>query len=534
MRSFFVSVVIPFTKNKLFVINITDILKQVNVLKTKIIIIGSGGAGLTAAIAAANPNTEVLVLSKTSCGTNCATTFSSGIFTLASGKITKRERYEKLMEIGQNLNSPDLVRFLVYNAEDGLKKIQSWGVGVRFPSDGLASVRHTSTHKFMGGEGMIAQLVTIAKSKGVKFISSTVATKLLCDENGICGVRCVNWQNGRSELLFADAVIIATGGAGQIFSRTDNPRRLTGDGFALALDVGLELIDMEFTQFYPMGWADKALPVWMADMTLADYAPVTDAEGEEFLMNALHSWGYKSGNEGNFYARDRAAALIAIKDAQSGVYFHLEQVSEDQWHDKGFIRSLILNVNRFKDIHRPVRVAPIHHYFCGGIKINNETRTELPNLFACGEVTGGIDGANRVGGNALANIITFGLRAGKMAAATPPRGAYTKANIAEKLPVFRENMASPSEIRSKLQKKMWKCLGPIRTKEGITQAIDFLQTIESVPLTVKTRKDLLEALEMPGLLKSAMAVALAALKREKSCGTHFIADCTGFQTITIG
>ena len=493
-------------------------------MRTKVIVIGSGGAGLTAAISAANHGAEVCLLSKTGCGLNTATYVSGGVFTLASGSVTPEQRYEKIMEVGRNLNDPALVGYLAGNALGALEEIASWGVGVRFPKDGMASVRHTATHKFAGGEGMTAQLVGVAKALGVEFLPYTAVTKILCGESDAEGVRAVDWRKGLCRDIFADAVVIATGGAGQIFSRTDNPSRLTGDGYALALDLGLELRDMEFTQFYPMGWKEKRLPVWMADLSLIDYAPLTDADGSEFMLEALHDWGYASGNEGNFYARDRAAALIAQKDAQGGAFFHLESIREEQWGTKAVKNALILNSGIFKKLKRPVRVAPIHHYFCGGIRTDAETRTAIPGLFACGESMGGIDGANRIGGNSLAGIVTFGLSAGRNAARTGPHGAESKPDLPVNTSFGREDGSAPAEARAELQSEMWECLGPIRSKAGITRALEFLDAQEERELRVATPKDLLEALEMPSLIKTARAVAVAALARKESCGTHFRTD----------
>lgn len=490
-------------------------------MKNRVLIIGAGGAGLCAALAAAENGAEVVVVAKTPAGTGSSTAFSGGVFTLASGKVTPDEHFARTMKVGGMINDPRLVRVLSENAEKSLNKLQSFGISITFPRSGTASVRRSSCHKLMGGEGFLNQLVSAAKSHGVRFIDGWAAIRLLLNDNRVVGCSFADWRNGSEHTLYADAVIIAAGGAGQIFGRTDNPARMTGDGYALAVQAGVPLIDMEFTQFYPLGWADSALPVWMADLELIDFLPLTDQNGQEFLIKELHRWGFKNGREGNLYARDRSAVAIAERTASGGAFVHFENATPAFWSDKNFIRSLIMDKSRFMQLHRPVAVAPLEHYFCGGIKIDSETRTVIPGLYACGEATGGVDGANRIGGNALANIVTFGLRAGQNAAGEPP--LYPAEDTVRNAGTIRfpDKGEKPSVLRRRLQETMWHCLGPVRTEKGIREALAFLDEAASVPCSPDRPEELLKALEMPGLFASARAVAEGALARKESLGTHY-------------
>jgi len=490
-------------------------------MKTRVLIIGAGGAGLCAALAAAESGAEVTVVSKTPAGTSTSTAFSGGVFTLASGDVTPDMHFERTMKIGGMVNNPRLVRVLADNAEKSLKKLQSMKIDIAFPRSGTASVRQTARRKFMGGSGFISQLVSAARSRGVRFIEDWAASRLLLNDDRISGCEFVCWRNGTEYTISADAVVIASGGAGQIFSRTDNPARMTGDGYALAVRAGLPLIDMEFTQFYPLGWADPALPVWMADLELIDFLPLTDRNGCEFLLEELHGLGFRNGREGNLYARDRCAASIAEKAAAGGAFVHFEKAVPAFWSDKNFIRSLIMDKKRFMHLHRPVLAAPLEHYFCGGIKISTDAGTPVRGLYACGEVTGGVDGANRIGGNALANIVTFGLRAGRNAAAEPSGGTAASAEKTGRTVRFPCKGVRPSVLRRRLQETMWRCLGPIRTEMGIKEALAFLDEAASVPCSPDSPEELLKALEMPGLIASAKAVAEGALARKESLGTHF-------------
>ena len=222
---------------------------------------------------------------------NTCTAYSGGMFALASGDVTPQAFFEKTMRAGQNVNNPALVRVLADESEQSLRQLAAWGVDIRFPSSGWGSVRHTAPYKLMAGSGMMQQAAAAAARAGVRFAEFTAVTRLRVKNGRVVGADLTDWRTGRTEFFAADAVVLACGGGGRMFSRTDNPVRMTGDGYALALDAGAELIDMEFTQFYPVGWAEPGLPVWMADLCLADFLPVTDSEGNEFLLDALQGWG---------------------------------------------------------------------------------------------------------------------------------------------------------------------------------------------------------------------------------------------------
>lgn len=491
-------------------------------VRRTVLVIGSGGAGLTAAVFAARNGADVYVASKVPCGRNSSTMFSGGVFTLASGSVAPDVHFERTMKAGCHVNDPSLVRVLVDEAEVSLKELCSLGMGIRFPRDGMASVRHTSVHKLMGGEGFLSQMSRYARSIGVKFIDYSSATRLLFDDRKVVGAEIVNWRTRKGCLFSADSIVIATGGGGQIFKRTDNPARVTGDGYALAADAGLPLIGMEFTQFYPLGWDDPALPVWMADLSLIDSLPLTDASGNEFLLAQLKEWGLKNGVEGNLYARDRSAAAIARVARDGGAWLHFECADDSLWDDKAFFRALIINKERFRKLRRPVRVEPLEHYFCGGIKIDAECRTGIDGLYACGEVTGGVDGANRIGGNALANIVTFGRRAGRNAATGEARHVSERTRGTE-APRFSGHV-NPDDVRKELQDVVWRGLGPLRTEAGIKEVLQFIDEHEGIEPGTTSPHDYLEALELHGLFVTARAVARGALARKESLGVHFRTD----------
>lgn len=490
----------------------------------KVIVIGAGGAGLTAAIEASMAGADVTVITKTSAGLGTCTAYGAGFFTLPVCGMSREEHFTKTLEVGKGINDPSLVRVLSDKSEMSLKRLAELGVKIEF-TRGSANTRSTAPNELMGGAGFVGQLVGIAKRSNVKFIEWTVVTSLDLIKEKISGVTAVDWRTGKSLSLKADAVVIATGGGGQIYRRSDNPSRMTGDGYSLAKRAGLELIDMEFVQFYPIGWAEPGLPVWMADTGLVDHVRITDETGDEFFLRAIKEWGYKNGAEANLFARDRCSVLMAKIGDEGPVFVHLEDVSDEKWEDRGLRYSLTIDHRFFDHFRKPVRVSPIQHYMSGGIKIDAECRTGISGLFACGESTGGVDGANRIGGNAFSNIVTFGIIAGRNAATDHvwesklhrgPKGCSPVVNS--------EKGTKPSILRTELQKVAWDLLGPVRSEKGILLAQEKIRNTEQIELLINSPVEMLLALEMRGLIDTADSVAEAALRRKVSIGTHFRED----------
>ena len=488
----------------------------------RVVVVGTGGAGLAAAVAAREAGRDVVVVSKTKRALASCTAYSAGIFTLACGGLSPEEHYERTLKTGCGVNEPALVKILSNEGEQALRTLQGWGVGITFKK-GMATVRATAPNELMGGAGFLEELVSIAERAGIRFVDWTAATSLRLSGGRVTGVCVQDWRTGKSDTIDAGAVILATGGCGQLFSHTDNPARITGDGYALASNTGAVVRDMEFVQFYPVGWSEPGFPRWMADVGLVDFLRITDSEGNEFLKEALRDWGFKDGREGNLYARDRCAQIVAERDRQGGVFAHLEDLTEEQWKDPYLHYCLTLDAKFFRGARRPVRLAPLEHYFCGGVSIDGDGRTSTKGLFACGEVTGGVDGANRVGGNALTNIVTFGLRAGRTAAkeCEPVTGQDGRGAAYDGLLPVSTKGERPGKLRRELQQKAWEALGPIREPGKIREFLAFLSDFRDRRTRIDDVLDRLYALEMEGLHRTAVLVAEAALKREKSLGTHY-------------
>ena len=497
-------------------------------MKKRVIVIGSGGAGLTAAVAAAKAGAEVVLLSKTSCAVGSCTAYSGGMFSLASGSVSPDDHFKRVMDVGRGAGDPGLVRTLSEHCEASLRTLSDWGVTIRI-KDGKAHVRASAPSEIMGGGGMTRELCAIAGAWGVKILENCVATRILAAGGRAEGVEWTDWKTGQSWRFSASAIVLATGGAGAIYARTDNPRRMTGDGYAMALEAGLSLADMEYVQFYPLGWKDPAFPVWMVGLSAIDHIPVTDGGGREFLKEAILSWGLSSGREANFFARDKSASFLARHEKEGGkAYLHMEQLKDDMLNLPELRVSLMVDLPPARRS-RPVEVSPIQHYFTGGVPIDSEGRTGLSGLYACGEVTAGVDGASRMGGNALTNIVTFGLRAGRAAAEegpSVPGGGEPEKIASPELAFFLTGDARPDKALEDLRAIVQEGLGPYRSGEGLARCMDALEEwkVANRAFRADSSMDLLHVMEMKGMIAAAEGVARAALVREESRGVHFRED----------
>ncbi len=433
------------------------------------------------------------------------------------------------MQTGRGVNDPLLVRTLSENSEAALRTVAEWGVSLKINKSGHATVRQSAPSAIMGGRGMTRELASIARREGVAVLENHAAFRLLVGERGVEGVETVEWRSGKAFSFGASAVILATGGGGAIYERTDNPLRMTGDGYALALVAGLDLVDMEYVQFYPMGWDQKGYPVWMVGLTILDYIPVTDEHGKEFLKEALPSWGVSTGKEANLFARDRATIFLAGHARKGGkTLLHLEELRKEDLAIPDVQVSLMLDLPPERRS-APVQVSPLQHYFTGGVPMDPEGRTSLPGLFVCGEVSGGVDGASRMGGNALTNILVFGLRAGRAAVRESlpiPSFGEREIELPEHLVRSDEDGDSPAHVRQELRRIVQEGLSPWRSSMSIEKCLSEIETWSGVrkKMKIDTAFDLLHALEMNGLYRTAESVAKAALLREESRGVHFRED----------
>lgn len=508
-----------------------------------VIVIGVGAAGLAAAVALAQADVRVTALGKTSPGSATCTLYAGGGFTLGIGGVSPEKHREMTAETGRHLNVPELLSTFATEAPTIVDFLNQ--AGIRFVvGRGVLSVRADEGHTLLGGKGLTDGLKQKALELGVTFVGNLVALRLLQGERGVNGVECVDYASGEAVRLEADAVVLATGGGGAIYDRTDNPQRITGDGYRLALDAGCHLLDMEFVQFYPIGFDIPGGSRWFIDLGIIDQARLTNCDGVEFLKEMLAREGIDSGRKANLLARDKCAVAIAREAARGDVLLHLEDIPEAEWAD-GYLNGIArLFPKAAPAWTQPVRVRPIEHYFPGGVAIGIHGETELPGLYACGEVTGGVDGANRVGGNALTNCILFATRAAATAAAHA-RGAEVPAlvltgavaptngdsvtldlplarPVGDWLSAWRAGTIAPAAWRDDLHALTAACLTPLRDAARLTAGRDRLIALGAQLSQQKATegRDLLLAAENLGLWQTTAAVLTGALLRHESRGAH--------------
>ncbi len=366
---------------------------------------------------------------------------------------------------------------------------------------------------------------------GVRFLSSLLVTDLKAD-GGASGVRALTIDSNEWLTVSARASVLATGGAGALYLRHDNPKRILGDGYCLALKAGAVLQDMEFVQFYPLGLAEPGNPPFLIAPRLADFGAMYNNQNED-----IHEkYGITERPAGE-RARDRLSQALFTETYReaSEVWLDLRGVSDTGWNADPFSASTrTIFGERFGAKHRPVRIAPVAHHMMGGVCVDSIGATSVVGLYAAGEVTGGLHGANRMGGNALTQTVVFGARAGQAAA------DWAKAMSDKQLEAVSKRLnASGMDFRkgkkelntasmlARLRDILWKEGGIIRNKKGLTKVLgeidEMHQDAAAMPMKGHPRQ-IRNTLELQFAARTALLILQAALQREESRGAHFRED----------
>jgi len=260
-------------------------------------------------------------------------------------------------------------------------------------------------------------LVDYARSRGITFFENVIVTRILEGDKGVAGAIGYDAHDDRPLVFHAKAVILATGGAGALYRRTDCPLRTTGDGYSLAFRTGVRLRDMEFVQFFPLALAEPGLPPHLLKGPMTEEGRIINSLGEDIPLKhgvtarplVLKSRDLLSRAIMIEVMEGRGVDGAALLDATEVLRRHGEEIFASTGSYK-FFRDAV------RAAEKPFRVAPISHFCMGGVIVDENGETGVPGLFAAGEVVGGVHGANRHGGNALTDIIVFGARAGAAAA----------------------------------------------------------------------------------------------------------------------
>lgn len=517
--------------------------------KTDVLIIGSGGAGLRAAIEARRYGVKVTVVDKVVIGMNNSTRYSGGGIKAALPGILStayttqyedpREHYRQAMIHGEYLNDERLVEIMTF--EGPARVLELKGLGVE-----TFDAMYLKVH-YPHGSGLIGPLVKTARKMGCSLRAGMVITRILVEGGRVVGAAGVDIYRDRMTVFETGAIVIATGGAAETYLRNDTTVNTTGDGYTLALDAGASLRDMEIVQFEPYVQAEPGLPMMDRHEAEAEFHGVLrNALDEDFLVKYLpplktgqlpfeEQFGMALTDIRERVARAMVSEVAAGRGDNGAVLFDLRQVPAEKWDSdfaSQYTRKVLLR--GFDVGKKPVHVLPGAICTLGGIAIDGDCRTDVPGLFAAGEATGGVHGAARLGGDGLLDPIVFGARAGRSAALAVngapvvPQDAVEEARaaVARTLMDAPADLATLGRLREQVKRTMWERVGILRSGKGIAAAIPVLDelTEELNALRVRSLRQFKTRLEALNLARVGRVIAGAALRRAESRGAHFRTD----------
>lgn len=500
----------------------------------EVLVVGGGGAGLVAALEARRAGAEVLLLDKSSLGKSSCTSLSFGAFRVANTAASREEHFNQSVTAGKFLNDQKLLRILVDQAFDRVRSLGDFGVPLLYEDPYFYVLGDAPFY----GLKMIAPLQKAVNNWRVSSFPHTVALDLLKVDNTICGVTAYDFSQDTFLIVSARATILATGGAGALYPLHDNSPRTTGDGFALAARAGALLRDMEFVQFYPLGLVEGDNFRCVVPPFLGDSAPIRNAKGEDILAK------YRIGERPAAVKARDALCQAMFREISAGRGFgpyleiDLTRVPPEEWdQNRQLSHYKKILQEKYRGRERPLKIAPVCHHFMGGVVIDEVGRTNLPGLFAAGEVTGGLHGANRMGGNALSECVVFGALAGCEASqyARRTRAYSFETGIIQKgeeqIVLWREmahrSSRTPQEFKKRLAEMMFDRAGIIRKGEQLEEArseVESLAKEAQTSMGCQNPKDVLQAIEVVNLITTSRLVLQGALRRTESRGSHYRED----------
>jgi succinate dehydrogenase / fumarate reductase flavoprotein subunit len=512
---------------------------------SNILVIGSGGAGLRAAIAGHEAGRDVVVVGKR-LRTDAHTVLAAGGINAALGSVDPADSWQQhfadTIKEGYFLGDPRTVELMT-------RELAAWGCDFARTEDGQLDQRYFGAHTYRRtcyagdytGRAIIETLVNKVDELQIPIHEHQYVSRLLVKDNVCFGALAFDINSGARTVYLADAVILCAGGHTRIWRRSSSRRdENTGDGMYLALQAGVELADMELVQFHPTGmvYPENWAGTLVTEAVRGEGGHLLNADGERFMARY-------DPERMELSTRDRVALAnyTEIMEGRGGphggVFLDISHRSKEFILEKlprmhrQFLEALMVDIAR-----EPMEVAPTAHYTMGGVVVEPETHaTTVSGLFAAGEVTSGLHGANRLGGNSLAEIVIFGRRAGEAAAAYSSilpaqlRAVDVIAAANQELDgLLRpgEELARP--LQRAIRDLMWAHCGVVREEEGLAAALEELQEIWERSGHVDVRpssegyRDLALALDLRGSLYAAEVTLRGALARRETRGAHFRRD----------
>ena len=545
-----------------------------------VVIVGAGGAGLRAAIAAHEAGANTAIVCKSLLG-KAHTVMAEGGIAAAMGNRWPEDNWEvhfrDTMRGGKMLNNWRMAQLHAQEAPERVLELEDWGALFDRTEDGLISQRDFGGHRYARlahvgdrtGLEMIRTLQQRAVQIGIDVFMECTVTELLQEDDGNGGGRISGifgyWrETGRFVTIEAPSVILATGGIGKSYKVTSNSWEYTGDGHALALRAGASLINMEFVQFHPTGmvWPPSVKGLLVTESVRGDGGILKNSEGKRFMFDYIPEffkaetadteeeadrWYEDKKNNRRppeLLPRDEVARAInsEIKAGRGsehgGIYLDIASRRSPD-----FIRKRLPSMyHQFKELAdvditaEPMEIGPTCHYVMGGVEVDADTeQAHVPGLYAVGECSGGMHGSNRLGGNSLSDLLVFGRRAGEAAAAYTA-GLEVRPVVSEDdvragqwsalTPFNATGDDNPYTIQQDLQQTMNDLVGIIRTESELQAALTAIEELKqrAKTMTIEGHRQYNPgwhlALDLRNMLLVAESIAKAALERQESRGGH--------------
>jgi succinate dehydrogenase / fumarate reductase flavoprotein subunit len=544
-----------------------------------VLVIGAGGAGLRAAIAASAEGVRVGLVCKSLLG-KAHTVMAEGGMAAALANVDDRDNWRvhfaDTMRGGQYLNNWRMAELHAKEAPQQVRDLEAWGALFDRTKEGRIHQRNFGGHAYprlahvgdRTGLEMIRTLQDHGIHQGIDVHQECTVIALLKDGERVCGAFGYDRERGRFLLFRAKAIVLATGGIGRAFKITSNSWEYTGDGHALAYEAGAEMMDMEFVQFHPTGmvWPPSVRGILVTEGVRGEGGILRNKDGKRFMFDDIpelyknqtadtpeEGWRYVLGDKDarrppELLTRDHVARCIVreIKEGRGsehgGVYLDIawikEKMSDAEKHIKFKLPGMyhqfktLANVDITKE---PMEVGPTTHYVMGGIRVDGDTQmSTVAGLFAAGECAAGLHGANRLGGNSLSDLLVFGERAGRHAGkwageqsfATPDAGQIEAEVREAEEPFSRDGGEGPYTVQQDLEDSMQDLVGIVRNAADLDRAVDRIAEFRARAAKVSVHGNREynpgwhTALDLKNLLLVSEMVARSAHSRKESRGAH--------------
>ena len=521
-------------------------------LSTDVLIVGAGGAGMYAAVAAARSGASVILLDKSLVGRGGATVMAQMTVAAALGQQEPDHwtiHLEDTLRAGRGLCNEELSALVCEAGPKRILEMESWGT--RWAREGAHikqemapghSRRRCCYVDFLNTGPAVAATLRrkVSEIPEIRRISNVTVIEILVHEGRAVGAVALDINEGELVTFQAKAVILAAGGLTKVYERNSASANMAGEAYAMALGAGAELVDMEFVQFFPIGHLAPRLvgmdPIMWDPFRYKLGGKLLNGHFEEFVDR------YGGADFGKYTATRDVASYAILKEVEAGrgsphggAYLDFRHIAERELR-AAFGPVIDRLLKNGIDLNKmPVEVGPMAHYHMGGIRVSTNMESRIKGLYAAGEAVGGANGANRLSGNAITEAFVFGERAGSSAARAVQQTSIAWNQIAvdahaepirELVSRRSKNGVSPAACQTELQNLMWKMVGPFRTGDKLAAALERIKGMrrELPNLSIGSEEpfnlDIQDWLELRAMLATAEMVVTAALARTESRGAH--------------